>query len=150
MSVPDIHLPYGLRLVDLPFVDIICRYKPAVDSEKSESLRVSPTFGVILSRSESANEKPLEVTGKIAPEGLIPLLSLFESEGFFEMEEEDLNVDDSKGAVRSISLALPKRKKQVAVIGKPARSLDYLTGAAKMTAGLSVGEALRKDFLRDL
>jgi hypothetical protein len=150
MSASDIQLPYGLRLVDLPFVDVICRYTPALESEKCESLRLSPTFGVILSRTESANEKPQELTGKIAPEGLIPLLTLFESEGFFEMEDEEVNVDDSKGAVRSISLALPNRKKQVAVIGKAARSLDYLTGAVKMTAGFSVEHALRKDFLNDL
>lgn len=146
MNVPDLELPFGLRLKDLPFVDIKCGFQPSPISEVRESLRLSPALGVSLSRAATSAEKPQERIGKIAPEVLIPLLTLFESEGFFEMEERD--VDDPKGAVRTITLKLPGREKQVVRTGMECRSLNRLTGAMKLTAGLSTADALEKNFLK--
>jgi len=148
MSELDIVLPFKLKVEGLPFVEIVCKYQPDAKSEKQEWLRISPALGVLLAKQASVKDKPEELKGKIAPEALIPLLAIFESEGFFEMPDDD--IDDEKGPVRSISLSLPKRKKQVVMTGMKFRELDYLTGAVKMTAGLSVAEALGKKFLEAL
>lgn len=148
MSEPDIVLPFKLKLEDLPFVEILCKYQPDAQSEKQEWLRISPAVGVLLVRQESVKDKPEELKGKIAPEALIPLLTILESEGFFELPDDD--IDDEKGPVRSMSLSLPARKKQVVMTGIKFRELDYLIGAVKMTVGLSVSEALGKKFLKVL
>ena len=81
MSEPDITLPFKLKLEDLPFVEIVCKYQPDAKSEKQEWLRISPSLGVLLAKQSSAKDKPEEVKGKIAPEALIPLLTIFEPEG---------------------------------------------------------------------
>jgi hypothetical protein len=148
MSELDIILPFKLKLEDLPFVEIVCKYQPDAKSEKHEWLRISSVLGVLLAKQESTKDKPEELKGKIASEALIPLLTILESEGFFELPDDD--IDDETGPVRSMSLSLPARKKQVVMTGIKFRELDYLTGAVKMTAGLSVSEALGRKFLKFL
>jgi hypothetical protein len=143
MNSPNIEIPFGMRWEDLPFVDITYSRFSSAKADTGILLRISPISGVARSKIKSDGGKIEEHIGKVAPEALIPLLMLFESEIFFEMEDE--SADDPAAVVRKLSLSLPGRKKTVARSAIESNGLDILVGALKFTAGLSVPEALLAD-----
>jgi hypothetical protein len=141
-------LPFHLKISDLPMVEFGCEISSSKGEFGTETIRISGSTGVTLSRMDTKTGKVSELRGKIDPQALITLIRLFEETGFMEAEEE--NLGDPEGLKRTLALALPGRKKKVEIVGMESEESNRLIGAVKLAAGLGVPEALQRKFLNNL
>jgi hypothetical protein len=147
MEQETLRLPFGLRLVDLPKVEIACEYHDPKPGTGSKRLSFSVKGVKIV--SQAGKEQPAEeISGKGYLEAIPSLLIRFEEEGFFEMDEDQ--VGDTEGPVRMLRLTLPGRSRTVKLTGIELAGIERLIGAVKLAAGFSVPEAQGKEFLKDL
>jgi hypothetical protein len=125
-------LPYHLKISELPVVEFGCEISSSNGEFGTETIRISGSTGITLSRMDSKTGKVSELRGKIDPHVLITLVGLFEEAGFMEADEE--SIGDPEGM-------------KLEIVGMESGESNRLIGAVKLAAGLGVPEALQKRFL---
>ncbi len=148
METQTLELPFQLKAQDLLKVEFQCEYFPDPSKSWTEAIHISGVAGVTLLLAKPGVPKPDILHAKQDGPALIALLKYFEDNGFLE---EEVEVDPTKNdPITYLSLFIPGQSNRVAIAGKESELLNQLFGAVKMTAGLSVPEALGKTFLQHL
>lgn len=143
-------LPFGLKVEQLPEVEVSVRYQSPKTGAGRQQLIIRGTGEVLLVRT-MAYDKPEEIVEARAPLlAVVRMLGLVESEEFFTLDDE-YPLDHHAGRY-TLRVKLPAQEKQVVVAVKmrehqPPQAFSHVLGAMKLVAGLATTEALHHRFL---
>lgn len=143
-------LPFGLKVEQLPEVEVSVRYQSPKTGAGRQQLIIRGSGEVALVRT-MAFDKPEEIVEARAPLlAVVRMLGVIETEEFFALDDE--YPQQRHGGRYTLHVKLPSQEKQVMVAvqmreHQPPQAFSHVLGAMKLVAGLATREALHHRFL---
>lgn len=145
------YLPFGIdKDTPLDKIEILLAFYSAKSGAGRQEITLRGDGLVRLFFSKSVQDKaPKTVEGKCSPEAVLRLLDLMEGLGLFGLPDE-IPSEGHPHARRLLEVRLPGRMKRIALDEPGNYSVEQMIGAAKLTAGQCIPEALNHRFFPNL